>query len=76
MAKVKGTNKRTRPKRSYKKPGSKKGRGVRQTWKPGKNNFPACFLPLNFLKIISIYIKISNFIKIKHNKGNFPLKSF
>ena len=33
MAKVKGTNKRTRPKRSYKKPGSKKGRGVRQTWK-------------------------------------------
>ena len=25
--------KRTRPKRSYKKPGSKKGRGVRQTWK-------------------------------------------
>ena len=27
MAKVKGTNKRTRPKRSYKKPGSKKGRG-------------------------------------------------
>ena len=64
MAKVKGTNKRTRPKRSYKKPGSKKGRGVRQTWK------------LNFLKIISIYIKISNFIKIKHNKGNFPLKSF
>jgi len=33
MAKVKGTNRRTRPKRSYKKPGSKKGRGVRQTWK-------------------------------------------
>ena len=33
MAKVKGTNKRTRPKRSYTKPGSKRGRGVKQTWK-------------------------------------------
>jgi hypothetical protein len=31
MAKVKGTNKRTRAKRSYTKPGSK--RGVKQTWK-------------------------------------------
>ena len=33
MAKVKGTNKRTRAKRSYTKPGSKRGRGVKQTWK-------------------------------------------
>ena len=33
MAKVKGTNRRTRPKRSYTKPGSKRGRGVKQTWK-------------------------------------------
>jgi hypothetical protein len=33
MAKVKGTNRRTRPKRHYKKPGSKRGRGVKQTWK-------------------------------------------
>jgi hypothetical protein len=32
MAKVKGTNRRTRPKRHYKKPGSKRGRGVKQTW--------------------------------------------
>ena len=30
MAKVKGTNKRTRAKRSYTKPGSKRGRGVKQ----------------------------------------------
>ena len=33
MAKVKGTNKRTRANRSYPKPGSKRGRGVKQTWK-------------------------------------------
>lgn len=33
MAKVKGTNKRTRAKRSYTKSGSKRGRGVKQTWK-------------------------------------------
>jgi hypothetical protein len=33
MAKVKGTNRRTRQKRSYTKPGSKRGRGVKQTWK-------------------------------------------
>ena len=33
MAKVKGTNRRTRPKRSYTKPGGKRGRGVKQTWK-------------------------------------------
>ena len=31
--KIKGTNKRTRQKRSYTKPGSKRGRGVKQTWK-------------------------------------------
>ena len=43
MAKVKGTNKRTRPKRSYKKPGSKKGRGVRQTWKLEKIIFRLVF---------------------------------
>jgi len=29
MAKVKGTNVRTRPKRHYKKAGSKRGRGVK-----------------------------------------------
>ncbi len=29
MAKVKGTNKRTRPKSRYKKAGSKRGRGVK-----------------------------------------------
>ena len=33
MAKVKGTNKRTRAKKCYIKPGSKRGRGVKQTWK-------------------------------------------
>lgn len=33
MAKVRGTNKRTRPKSGYKKPGSKHGRGAKQTWK-------------------------------------------
>ncbi len=31
MAKVKGTNKRTRPKSYYKKAGNKKGRGVKNT---------------------------------------------
>lgn len=31
MGKISGTNKRTRPKKGYKKPGSKKGRGVK--WK-------------------------------------------
>ncbi|KZX15878.1 hypothetical protein MBCUT_12030 [Methanobrevibacter cuticularis] len=31
MAKVKGTNKRTRPKAHYRKPGSKRGRGVKRT---------------------------------------------
>ena len=30
MAKVKGTNRRTRPKRSYTKPGSKRGSGVKK----------------------------------------------
>lgn len=30
MAKVKGTNKRTRAKKSHKKQGNKKGRGVRE----------------------------------------------
>ena len=30
MAKVKGTNRRTRPKSGYKKQGNKKGRGVRE----------------------------------------------
>jgi hypothetical protein len=30
MSKVSGTNKRTRPKRKYKKPGSKRGRGVKK----------------------------------------------
>ena len=30
MSKVSGTNKRTRPKRKYKKPGNKKGRGVKK----------------------------------------------
>ncbi|AEG17836.1 hypothetical protein MSWAN_0808 [Methanobacterium paludis] len=30
MTKVKGTNKRTRPKPKYKKPGSKRGRGVKK----------------------------------------------
>ena len=35
MAKVKGTNKRTRAKRSYTKPGSKRGEELN---KPGKNN--------------------------------------
>jgi len=29
MAKIKGTNKRTRPKREYKKAGSKRGRAVK-----------------------------------------------
>jgi hypothetical protein len=29
MSKVSGTKKRTRPKRKYKKPGSKRGRGVK-----------------------------------------------
>ena len=33
MAKVKGTNRRTRQKRHYTKPGSKRGRVVKQTWK-------------------------------------------
>ncbi len=33
MAKVKGTNRRTRPKSGYKKPGSKHGRGAKQIWK-------------------------------------------
>lgn len=33
MSKVRGTNKRTRPKRGYKKPGSKRGRAAKQTWK-------------------------------------------
>lgn len=33
MAKVKGTNKRTRPKKSYRKPGSKRGRAAKQSWK-------------------------------------------
>lgn len=31
MAKVKGTNVRTRPKRHYKKAGSKRGRGVKHS---------------------------------------------
>jgi hypothetical protein len=31
MAKVSGTNKRTKPKRKYKKPGSKRGRGVKKS---------------------------------------------
>ncbi|OPY23293.1 MAG: hypothetical protein A4E26_00903 [Methanobacterium sp. PtaU1.Bin097] len=31
MSKVSGTNKRTRPKRKYKKPGSKRGRGVKKS---------------------------------------------
>lgn len=30
MAKVKGTNKRTRPNPNHKKPGSKRGRGVKK----------------------------------------------
>ncbi len=30
MAKVKGTNRRTRPKSGYKKQGNKKGRGVKE----------------------------------------------
>jgi len=33
MAKIKGTNKRTGQKKSYTKPGSKRGRGVKQNWK-------------------------------------------
>lgn len=33
MSKVRGTNKRTRPKKGYIKPGSKRGRGVKQVWK-------------------------------------------
>ena len=48
MAKVKGTNKRTRPKRSYTKPGSKRGRGVKQL---GKNNPLITF----FLLILTIF---------------------
>lgn len=31
MAKVSGTNKRTRQKSKYKKPGSKRGRGVKKS---------------------------------------------
>ena len=30
MAKIKGTNRRSRPKKSYKKQGNKKGRGVKE----------------------------------------------
>jgi hypothetical protein len=30
MAKIKGTNKRSRPKSNYKKPGSKRGRGTKR----------------------------------------------
>ena len=30
MAKIKGTNRRSRPKSGYKKQGNKKGRGVKQ----------------------------------------------
>jgi len=30
MAKVSGTKKRTRPKNNYKKPGNKRGRGVKK----------------------------------------------
>lgn len=30
MSKVKGTNKRTRPKAHYKKPGNKRGRGMKK----------------------------------------------
>jgi hypothetical protein len=33
MAKVKGTNRRNRQKRNYTKPGSKRGRGIKQTLK-------------------------------------------
>lgn len=33
MAKVKGTNKRTRQKRHYTKPGNVRGRAAKQTWK-------------------------------------------
>lgn len=33
MAKVKGTNRRTRQKSCYKKPGSKRGRAAKQVWK-------------------------------------------
>jgi len=33
MAKVKGTSKRTKPKKGYVKPGSKRGRGAKQIWK-------------------------------------------
>ena len=44
MAKVKGTNKRTRPKRSYSKPGSKRGRGVKQEAK--------AYLPIQVLQAL------------------------
>ena len=30
MSKISGTNKRTRPRKGYKKPGSKRGRGVKK----------------------------------------------
>jgi len=30
ISKISGTNKRTRPKKHYKKPGSKRGRGVKK----------------------------------------------
>jgi hypothetical protein len=33
MAKVKGTNRRTRQKKGYRKPGSKRGRAAKQSWK-------------------------------------------
>ena len=62
MAKVKGTNRRTRQKRSYTKPGSKRGRGVKQTWKK-YSSYNFFFL---FLTIFKCYLLIFTLTIIKY----------
>ena len=53
MAKVKGTNRRTRQKRSYTKPGSKRGRALN---KLGKNNPLITFFSYFQLFLTVIYV--------------------